>query len=305
MAQAQDDAATAETAEDDAAEEKAPADTAAADSGSADTAGRPQTVEVPEPVDPATAAVDYPRDVALVDGKLLVVDRFLPGIWIQEGEEFELFTPGTPLLRKPMNAPWCVTAHPAGGILIGDSATREIYHAPQAGPQLIALNNGYLGIPMAIAVDASGQTIYVGDAERRAVFRLPISGGKPELVARVNARGLSFDDAGNLWAVTPDAAAVQKIDVANNSAETVVDGRPYQFPGGLVWAGEEGFVTDVYGKAIWRFAADGTTEKWFEGEPLAGPVGITADETSLYVADPKKKQVYRFDRKTKAVEPVF
>nr|WP_286178324.1 hypothetical protein [Rhodopirellula sp. JC639] len=299
-ARAQDETAAAETAADETAEEKEASETAGAD-----TPGGPPTVEVPEPVDAATAAVDYPRDVALLDGKLLVVDRFLPGIWIQDGEQFTLFTPGTPLLRKPMNAPWCVTAHPGGGILIGDSATREIYHAGQPGAKLSPLNNGYLGIPMAIAVDAAGQTIYVGDAERRAVFRLPIAGGKPELVARVNARGLSFDDAGNLWAVTPDAAAVQKIDVANNSAETVVDGRPYQFPGGLVWAGEEGFVTDVYGKAIWRFAADGTTEKWFQGEPLAGPVGITADETHLYVADPKKKQVYRFDRKTKAVEPVL
>ncbi|MCA9138092.1 MAG: hypothetical protein KDB00_15070, partial [Planctomycetales bacterium] len=183
--------------------------------------------------------------------------------------------------------------------------TREIYHAAGPGVQLTALNNGYLGIPMAIAVDAAGEMIYVGDAERRAVFRLPIGGGKPELVARVNARGLSFDSQGNLWAVTPDAAAVQKIDVSKNSAETVIDGRPYQFPNGIVWAGDEGFVTDGYGKSIWRFTADGKTEKWFEGDPLSGPVGITADDTSLYVADPQKKQVFRFDRKTKAVEPVL
>jgi sugar lactone lactonase YvrE len=204
-----------------------------------------------------------------------------------------------------MNRPWCVTPHPGGGILIGDSATREIYHAAESGTKLTALSNAYLGIPMAIAVDPAGETIYVGDAEKRAVFRLPIKGGKPELVARVNARGLSFDADGYLWAVTPDAEAVERIDVQNNKSETVVDERPYQFPNGIVWAGDEGFVTDGYGKAIWRFSADGKTEIWFQGEPLAGPVGITADDKFLYVADPQKKQVYRFDRQTKAVEPVL
>ena len=276
----------------------------AADSDTAETTTA-KAVEIPEAIDGTSATVNYPRAVALLDGQLLVVDLDLPGIWIQQEGKFSVHTPGTKLLRKPMNRPWCVTPHPAGGILIGDSATREIYHAGQPGTQLTALNNGYLGIPMAIAVDAAGEMIYVGDAERRAVFRLPIGGGKPELVARVNARGLSFDADGNLWAVTPDAAAVQKIDIAANKAETVVGERPYQFPNGIVWAGTEGFVTDGYGKSIWRFTADGKTEKWFEGDPLAGPVGITADETHLYVADPQKKQVFRFDRQTKAVEPVL
>ncbi|OYP31732.1 hypothetical protein CGZ80_20750 [Rhodopirellula sp. MGV] len=262
-------------------------------------------VEVPSPIDAASASVTYPRAVAVNGDQRFIVDLDLPGIWVQQGEKKELYTPGTKLLRKPMNRPWCVVPHPQGGVLIGDSATREIYYAKEPGVKLVALNGGYLGIPMALAVDAAGEQIYVGDAERRAVFRLPISGGKPELVARVNARGLSFDADGMLWAITPDADAVVKIDVANNKAETVVGDRPYQFPNGLVWAGDEGFVTDGYGKSIWRFTADGKTEKWFEGEPLQGPVGLTADESYLYVSDPRSKQVFRFDRKTKSVEPTL
>jgi sugar lactone lactonase YvrE len=290
--------------QDAAASEQAPA-AKEADAAAKEPPPVTRSVRVPSPIAIEGAEVVYPRAVALLDDQLLVVDLDLPGIWIQSGESLSVHTPGTKLLRKPMNRPWCVTPHPEGGILIGDSATREIYHAAAAGDELVALNNGYLGIPMAIAVGPGGKTIYVGDAERRAVFRLPIAGGKPELVARVNARGLSFDGDGNLWAVTPDAEAIQKIDIQKNTAETIVGDRPYQFPNGIVWTGEEGFVTDGYGKAIWRFSADGTTEKWFQGDPLAGPVGITADENNLYVADPQKKQVFRFDRKTKAVEPVF
>jgi sugar lactone lactonase YvrE len=263
-----------------------------------------KSVEVPEPVATESAVVTYPRAVAVDGEQLLIVDLDLPGVWRGNDGAFSVYTPGTKLLKKPMNRPWSIAPHPAGGILVGDSASREIYHVAQPGTQLTALNGGYLGIPMALAVDAAGETIYVGDAERRAVFRLPISGGQPELVVRVNARGLSFDAEGNLWAVTPDAEAVQRIDVEANTAETIVGDRPYQFPNGIVWAGEEGFVTDGYGKSIWRFTADGKTEKWFEGEPLVNPVGIAADEQSLYVADPHAKQVFRISRGDKTITPL-
>ena len=124
--------------------------------------------------------VTYPRAVALDDDALLVVDLDLPGIWRVEGDKRELYVEGTNLLRKPMNRPWCVIANPAGGILVGDSATREIYAFESAGAKGKPLNNGYVGIPMAIALDSEGKTIYVGDAEKRAVFSLPVDGGKPE-----------------------------------------------------------------------------------------------------------------------------
>ncbi|MEO1615756.1 MAG: hypothetical protein AAFV88_07915 [Planctomycetota bacterium] len=266
-------------------------------------------MSVPDAVDGSTGFA-YPRAVARMDGRLFVVDLDLPGIWRSgnletQAGQWELFTPGTKLLRKPLNRPWCVVPHPQGGILIGDSASREIYHAAGPGAELTALNGGWLGIPMALAVDPTGETIYVCDAERRAVFRLPMTGGKPELVCRVNARGLSFDEQGKLWAVTPDSDAVQRIDVESKEATVIIKDRPYQFPNGIVWAGDEGFVTDGYGKSIWRFTADGDTEIWLEGSPLRGPVGLTADATALYVADPQSGQVYRIDRKSKESQPLL
>ena len=78
-------------------------------------------------------------------------------------------------------------------------------------------------------------------------------------------------------------------------------GGPYQMPNGLAWVGDHGYVTDTYGKSIWKFTADGKTEKWFEGDPLDRPVGITADDSSVYVCDPAKKQVYQIDRESKKV----
>ncbi len=273
--------------------------------------------EKPGDPDAVDAKVTYPRAVALSGEDLFVVDLDLPGIWKVSGEKRELYSMGTKLLRKPMNRPWSVVSHPGGGILVGDSATREVYAIESAGAKAKPLTNGHIGIPMALAVSADGKTIYVGDAEKRAVLSIPIDGvpldddgkivkGKePKFVARVNARALSFDEDGGLWAITPDAAAVQKIDVSvddpEKSFKTVVGDRPYQFPNGLVWVGDHGYVTDGYGKSIWKFTADGKTEKWYEGDALGGPVGITANDKSVFVADPKKKQILEFDRETKKV----
>jgi sugar lactone lactonase YvrE len=253
--------------------------------------------------DTAPAEVQYPRAVAVDGDRLLVVDLDLPGIWQVTGETRELWVRGTKLLRKPLNRPWCVSPHPAGGILVGDSATREVYAIAAKDAQPQALTDGHIGIPMALAVAADKKTIYVGDAEKRAVFRIPIEGGSPELVVRVNARALSFDPEGNLWAVTPDDAAVVRIDVKANQAETVIDGRPYEFPNGLTWAGDRGYVTDTYGKSIWTFTADGKTEKWLESDELRKPLGIAANEQSVFVADADRKQVLEINRESKAVTP--
>ena len=214
-----------------------------------------------------------------------------------------LVAKGSNLLRKPMNRPHCATPHPSGGVLVGDSATREVYWIESADAEPKPLSGGRIGVPMALVVDPEGKVLYVGDAEKRATFRLPLEGGDPELVARVNARGLAFDTEGKLLAVTPDAAAIQRIDVSSGEVQTLVDGRPFQFPNGLCWAGDQGFVTDTYSNCLWRFTADGKTEKWHEGAPLERPVGIAISGQSLFVADPKLKQVFEFDLSSKEAKP--
>ncbi len=262
-----------------------------------------QTPKESAAADEAPAEIQYLRAVAVDGDRLLVVDLDLPGIWQVTGETRELWVRGTKLLRKPLNRPWCVAPHPAGGILVGDSATREVYAIASKDAELKPLTDGHIGIPMAMAVAPDGKTIYVGDAEKRAVFRIPIDGGSPELVVRVNARGLSFDPDGNLWAVTPDAAAVVRIDVNANTAEPVIEGRPYEFPNGLTWAGDRGYVTDTYGKSIWTFTADGKTEKWFQSDQLRKPIGIAGNEQSVFVADADSKQVLEINRESKEVKP--
>jgi DNA-binding beta-propeller fold protein YncE len=241
----------------------------------------------------------YPIAVATDGDALYVVDLDLPGVWKVNGSDRELFVQGTKLLRTPLNRPRCIAVHPQGGILVGDSATREVYYIPAANAAPEPLSSGRIGIAMAIAISPDGQTMYVGDAEKRNVVRLPIGGGEPEAVADVNARGLAFDHEGTLWAVTPADSAIYRIDVSSNSSTAVVTGRPFQYPNGLVWVGEYGLITDGYRRTLWKFTADGQTEPWFEGPPLVGPVGIASDEKVVWVADPKERQVFEFNLEDK------
>lgn len=246
----------------------------------------------------------YPRGVSPEGDALFVVDSDLPGVWkaTDPGVQPELYVRGSTSLRQPLSRPFCAIAVPGGdGILVGDAATREVYRVSEPGGKPEPLSGGQIGIPMALAVDPQAEMLYVGDAETCSVLRLPLGGGDPERVVRVNARGLVFDNQGRLYAVTPEADAVQRIDVKAKTAETIVDGRPYAYPNGIAWAGAHGYVTDGYGNTVWRFTADGQTGPWYEGDPLVGPVGIAATEQSVFVADPKSKQVYEIDRESKEI----
>ncbi|WP_231615374.1 SMP-30/gluconolactonase/LRE family protein [Novipirellula artificiosorum] len=251
----------------------------------------------------APADPKYPISVAVDGEALFVVDLDLPGVWKVDASGRSLYARGSNLLRKPMNRPRPIANHPNGGLLVGDSATREVYYVAEPNADPKPLCNARVGVAMALAVSPDQKTVYVGDAEKRSVFRFPIEGGDPELVVRVNARGLAFDAEGKLWAVTPDDAAVHRIDVETKESQAIVTGRPFQYPNGLVWSGEHGFVSDGYAKKIWKFTADGKTEVWHEGDPLVGPVGMAIDEASLYVADPKQLQVYQFNLANKDVRP--
>lgn len=247
-------------------------------------------------------AAKYPIAIAVdQDAAAYVVDLDLPGVWKLSGVDeplakASLFVRGSNLLRQPLNRPRCIAIDAGGAILVGDSATRDVYRIALADAEPVPLTGGQIGVPMAICVDGAGEFVYVGDAEKRSTFKFPIAGGKPELVARVNARGLAFDDQQNLWAVTPDDPAVVTIDVKTGDVKPIVTGRPFGYPNGLAWSGGSAFVTDGYARAIHQVTAQGKTTIVHQGDGLIGPVGIVADEANITVVDPKTKRVIRFAR---------
>ena len=255
---------------------------------------------------PLAAADDpaYPIQPVVAADRLFCVDLDLPGVWRLDNSP-TVWHAGERLLRKPLNRPRCAAGLSDGSVLVGDSATREIYRIDPDGKRGDGLTAGRIGIPMTLLLDQRKTTVYVGDAERRSVFAFPVGGGEPELIARVNARGLTWRDATHLWAVTPDDAALVEIEIPGGAIKPILTGRPFGYPNNVVWIDNHAYVSDGYRKTIWRVDADGKTEAWLEGNPLVGPVGLAAGDGVLYVADPKTQQVHEIDLNSRAVKPRF
>lgn len=251
------------------------------------------------------AQIRYPLNLAVdQQGRMSTVDLDLPGVWriVEKGQPTQLFFRGPGQLRQPMNRPRSIAALADGSVVVGDSGSRNVYRIAAAETELIGLAEGGIGIPMCIAVAPDEKTLFVGDAETRMVFRLPMQGGLPQKFAQVNARGLSFADDGILWAVTPDDAAIVVIR-PDGAVTKLLQGRPFRYPGGITHLAGKAFVTDGYGRAIWRVNTSGEAKLWYQGTPLKHPVGIaTHGETHFVVADPHQRELFLFDATT-AEEP--
>jgi len=241
---------------------------------------------------------------------LFVVDLELPGIWRVTNDERKIFYRGSRRFRDVMNRPRCIATHPDGGVLVGDSASREVYHISGSDQEPVPLSGGRIGIPMAIAVSPDGKSVYVADAERKAVVQLQIGKSADEQsvswVARVNARGLAFQNESSLIAVTPGPASLKKVDVSmpfaarpdkivdNPAVTEILDKRVFEYPNGLAVHGDNLYVSDGYAHVIHLIEPDGKHRAWYTGKPLVGPVGITASNQAIWVTDPKTRSIMAF-----------
>ncbi len=146
----------------------------------------------------------YPLDVSVTaDAKTLyLVDRKLPGLWKAGADgKLAVFFQASKKFRTPLNAVRCIAADGKGGLLVGDSGTREVYRFSADGKST-PLTKGGIGIAMGIAVNAKG-TIFVSDLELQRIWTVPAAGGEPKEFAVLPApRGMTFDKKGQLWVVS-------------------------------------------------------------------------------------------------------
>ncbi|GIX00638.1 MAG: lipoprotein [Pirellulaceae bacterium] len=247
-----------------------------------------------EPVKVTPRLPVYPLDAAVApDGTVYVVDRNLPGVWQWKAGELTVFFQGSPKYRTPLNAPRCVTVTPEGLVLVGDSATREVYRLPEPN-KAEPITGGKIGIPMDLALASDG-SLYVADLELRTLYKIPAGQSAPEMIAQVNPRGVFVDDQDRVWVVSQNAE--QLIIVSDDGKiQPVVKTRVFDFPH-QVYVDDAGvaYVTDGYKKAVWKVSADGKPELLFSGPPLDNPVGLTATEDGqLVVVDPRAQAVFKF-----------
>jgi hypothetical protein len=92
-------------------------------------------------------------------------------------------------------------------------------------------------------------------------------------------------DNEQLVKVTPDA-----------KTEVVVPTRQFDFPHQVaVNAAGEAYVTDGYGKSIWKVVAGQAPQKVVQGDPLINPVGISLLGNELMITDPRAAKVFKLD----------
>lgn len=245
----------------------------------------------------------YPLDLAVNDsGSAFIVDRNLPGVWQWQSDKLSIFFEGSRKFRTPLNAVRCVAIDPQGKLLVGDTATRDIYRFGADGkPEPIT--GGKIGIPMDMAFKADG-TLYVADLELRMLLRIPAGTSAVEQVASVNPRGVFVDSKDQVWVVSQDAA--QLLIVADDGqVEQVVSERVFDFPHQVVVnAAGEAFVSDGYKAAIWKVVRGSAPEMIVSGEPLVNPVGLALVEDRVVVVDPATRSVWRLGD-NQQLEPWF
>lgn len=246
------------------------------------------------------ADLQYPLSIAVAgNGDVFLADRNLPGVWKLADGKLSVYFQGSKKFRTPLNAIRCVRLDHQGKLLVGDSATRNVYRFDENGqPQPITKTTGgmgLIGIPMDIAVNSKGD-VYVSDLEIQRVVKIPQGSDQPEEVAEISGcRGLFVDKEDVLWIVSTTTDQLHRITPGGEQT-IVVKGRPFQFPHTVV-VGNDGtaFVCDGYAKTIWKIAADGKPAALAAGDPLVGPVGLAIKDDLLYVADPRAKAVFTID----------
>lgn len=242
---------------------------------------------------------EYPIGVAVDPaGVVYVADKGneKPAVWkITDGKP-EVFFQATKRFRTPLNRVYCVAIDTDGRLLAGDSATREIYRfSPDGKPE--PLTNGFIGIPVAIAVAADG-TIYVADLEAQRIWSMPKEGLKQgeepkEVALLAGCRGVAFDNDGKLIASTTIEDPIRRVG-DGGKLEILVKDRPFQLNHQIV-VGKDGamFVTDNYAATIWQVPAGGGEPKPFlQGAPLVKPVGLAKRGDDLLVADPHARMIF-------------
>ena len=237
----------------------------------------------------------YPLDVSVTaDAKTLyLVDRKLPGLWKAGADgKLAVFFQASKKFRTPLNAVRCIAADGKGGLLVGDSGTREVYRFSADGKST-PLTKGGIGIAMGIAVNAKG-TIFVSDLELQRIWPVPAAGGEPKEFAVLPApRGMTFDKKGQLWVVSGGPRNQLVKIAADGKITPVVKDRTFVYPNDVaVSADGTAFVSDGYADCIWKVSADGKTSKWVSGKPLDNPVGLDWQGTTLLVVDSRAGKLF-------------
>lgn len=249
-------------------------------------------------VKPPPRAV-YPLDAVQVQqGATYVVDRRLPGIWQVESGDASIYVEGPQNYLKPLASARCITADAEGNLYVGDPATREVYRIG-SDKQPVPLAGGRIGGAYDLAIDGDG-TLYVADLERRAIWKIPNApqsndqDTEPTIwIPAANARGIAVDDQGRVWAVSQNTQQLVRYD-AEGTETVIVDQRVFNFPHQVALSADgTAYVSDGYGRGLWKVIEGQPPEKILESDQLINPVGLAWIDDQLVITDPRTASLWR------------
>ena len=236
----------------------------------------------------------YPLSAAVTKGGVVyVADRNLPGVWKVTNGSLSIYFRASKKFRTPLNAIRCVAADHDGKLLACDTGTRQVYRFDKAGkPQPLVTEKTGIGIPMDVVADSKGN-LFVSDLEVHWIWKLPAGGGKPTKFAEISApRGLAIDKQDRVWVIAYITDQIRRI-TPDGKVEVLVKGRPFRFPHDIVLDHNNvAYVSDGYGKTIWKVGADGKPKSWISGKPLVNPVGLAWKGKNLLIVDPRANAVF-------------
>jgi sugar lactone lactonase YvrE len=151
-----------------------------------------------------------------------------------------------------LDHPECVAVHPDGSVWCGGEAG-QIFRvaADGSGVELVATTGGFI---LGIAFSPGYDSLYACDIAARALFRVPVTGGEPELFA---------DGAAGHRFVNPNYIAIDR-DGRLLVSDSHQPGQP--------------------GPSLYAFDASGKGSVWYDG-PLSFANGLAYDGSALYVAE--------------------
>jgi hypothetical protein len=240
---------------------------------------------------PLLGQLKYPIDLAVHGDDVLIVDRNLPGLFrVDGGANQSVVYQGSKKFRTPLNAARCVAVAPNGDIFVGDSSTRQIYRMGET-PEKLLTNSIGIGIPYAMAFNKAGD-LFIADLEAPGqIHRVKKGQTIPESFAlQAGIRGLAFDKAGDLLAVTGLDEALIKFKM-DGSREVILAKRPFDFPNGIAVLGEDMFISDSYKKCVWKIGPDKKPLAWCT-QGLSYPGGIAVKGDQIWVTDAKAKKIF-------------
>lgn len=245
--------------------------------------------------------VDYPVAMASdAAGNLFLADRNLPGIWKVSAQGPQIFWKGGKQLRTPGNSPRCIVVASNGDVLLGDSATREVYRISSEKMEPTPLTGGKVGVPIAMQFWKDGKLI-IADLELNRLVEIDLSQKEPakslrEVASIVAPRALAISNEGELLVLTQGKDLV--VSVASDGAvKPWVAGQPLpknSLPLGLANVStHEGKQTlriaDSYQHTIWEIQPDVAPKQLVSDSPLAHPSALLQKGDTLWIMDPRSK----------------